>query len=686
MSTKNNLLIFSDLHLERASESRRLILLEIINKKIEKLKQEKLNPIVIFAGDINKAVWSYDWMEKINAEIIYIAGNHEFWEGDYYECLDYLKSDAPKNVTFLHNDIKVLDDYLFVGSTLWTDVGTNLNKDLLPHAGIRMNDNTFITARKWYENENNIKRLEEAFPDFDIEDKIAHKKWNSLVEIEENNKSWEFINNTMEVLSVIERTIGINQRLQQDLTSSYEWWRIDKKIFSDTKEKIKINIENLTWIEHIENLFYLHKNYSLSEKERDLYLKNSTDKNLIFQKLRKVEDVSSKKLVMVTHHLPFYEEIFVGSDMFNLLEPNTNIINNIEKELFMIRNGENYPEENYLFKTAKGDIERSRDISHIVNYYNYGSNLIHKYALEKVHFWVHGHEHHFRHKEYVKGIPIIANPAGHMLAMLNVEDGKECLTDRYFSFFKKIDKFSEKEIKEIKENIIVDNSNVKKEHLETAIQLWILKNYNWEEHFKYLSKIEKATKEILLLSVAYTQREDSENEKLQNSLTNLEEKISIWIDSYNFNLEKLKKLHQEMILAFSVRSERNFDIQSYYTNSLSKILNPYSWTMGNGHNPEALNDNVAGIFLAKKSFEAKGYLKMAIRNGERLVNFLEKLDFKNIHEVKKEHIDKFNHFNEENFTEEAIANRIKEKWDLFYKKTFTVHANQEFKDSLKKLV
>lgn len=686
MNIKNNLLILSDLHLERATESRRMLLLKIINEKIEKMKKQSLNPIVILAGDINKAVWAYDWIEKIKTEVIYIAGNHEFWEGDYYECIEYLKDDAPENVTFLHNDIKILDDYLFVGSTLWTDVGSKLNKDLLPHAGIRMNDNTFITAKSWYQDEKNIKKLKETFPDLDIEDRIAHRKWNPLVEIEENQKGWNFINNTMEVLSFIEKTSEINKRLKEDLTASYEWWRIDKKIFADTKEKIKLTDPDLTWEDLVDNLFVLHKNYSISEKERDSFLLNAFEKDVIFQKLRKIENITNKKLIVLTHHLPFYEEILVGSDMFNLVEPNTQMIRDIEKELFIIRDGERYPEENYLFKTSKGEIERSRDISHIVNYYNFGSQFLHPYALGRVHFWVHGHEHHFRHKEYVKGIPIVANPAGNMVAMLNIEDGKECLTERYLSLFKHVDKFSQKEINELKDNIILDNSNVEKDYLQTAIQMWILKKYNWEEHFKYLDKIEKSTKEILLLSVAYTQREDSGNEKLQSSLLGLEEKISIWMDSYNLNIQKLSKMHEDVSLAFAVRAEKNFDIQSYATKSLNTILNTYSWTMGNGYFPEILNDSVVGIFLAKKTFEAKGYLKMAIRHGEKLKELLAGLNFKNIHEIKKEHVDVFTRFNEENVSEEMIAEKIKEKWDMFYKKTFTIHANQEFKDSLKRLV
>ena len=56
--------------------------------------------------------------------VIYIAGNHEFYNGKFYAGLDYLRAECAKysNVYFLEDKTKVIDDVVFVGATLWTDM------------------------------------------------------------------------------------------------------------------------------------------------------------------------------------------------------------------------------------------------------------------------------------------------------------------------------------------------------------------------------------------------------------------------------------------------------------------------------------------------------------------------------------------------------------------------------------
>lgn len=117
---------------------------------------------------------------------------HEFWDGDYYETIQKLKNEAPENVKFLHNDIVNSDQYIILGTTLWTDIGKNLNKDLIIHAGSRMNDMSYITAKDWYNNPENIKKLEDIYVGYNINEKIKQKKWNALIEREENEVAWDF--------------------------------------------------------------------------------------------------------------------------------------------------------------------------------------------------------------------------------------------------------------------------------------------------------------------------------------------------------------------------------------------------------------------------------------------------------------------------------------------------------------
>jgi len=66
--------------------------------------------------------------------VIYIAGNHEFYNGKFYAGIDYLREECAKypNVYFLENDTKIIDDVTFVGATLWTDM--NRGDPLTMHA------------------------------------------------------------------------------------------------------------------------------------------------------------------------------------------------------------------------------------------------------------------------------------------------------------------------------------------------------------------------------------------------------------------------------------------------------------------------------------------------------------------------------------------------------------------------
>ena len=66
--------------------------------------------------------------------VIYIAGNHEFYNGKFFAGIDYLREECAKypNVYFLENDTKIIDDVTFVGATLWTDM--NKGDPLTMHA------------------------------------------------------------------------------------------------------------------------------------------------------------------------------------------------------------------------------------------------------------------------------------------------------------------------------------------------------------------------------------------------------------------------------------------------------------------------------------------------------------------------------------------------------------------------
>lgn len=58
--------------------------------------------------------------------VIYIMGNHEFYNGKFFAGIDYMRDECAKypNITMLEQDMKIINDIVFVGGTLWT----NMNK------------------------------------------------------------------------------------------------------------------------------------------------------------------------------------------------------------------------------------------------------------------------------------------------------------------------------------------------------------------------------------------------------------------------------------------------------------------------------------------------------------------------------------------------------------------------------
>jgi len=66
--------------------------------------------------------------------VIYIMGNHEFYNGKFYAAIDYMRDECAKypNVYMLEQDTKIIDDVVFVGGTLWTNM--NRRDPLTMHA------------------------------------------------------------------------------------------------------------------------------------------------------------------------------------------------------------------------------------------------------------------------------------------------------------------------------------------------------------------------------------------------------------------------------------------------------------------------------------------------------------------------------------------------------------------------
>lgn len=79
---------------------------------------------VILAGDIWYASQGIRWARDLfpPERCVYVAGNHEFYGTERNETLEKCRAAAEDTgINFLENDVTVIGNVRFVGTTLWTD-------------------------------------------------------------------------------------------------------------------------------------------------------------------------------------------------------------------------------------------------------------------------------------------------------------------------------------------------------------------------------------------------------------------------------------------------------------------------------------------------------------------------------------------------------------------------------------
>ena len=85
-----------------------------------------------------------DFLKRVSfqfPQVIYIAGNHEYYHGKYPDAIDYLKTECESysNIHMLEMESLTIQDITFVAGTLWTDMN---RKDPLTMMSVKgaMND------------------------------------------------------------------------------------------------------------------------------------------------------------------------------------------------------------------------------------------------------------------------------------------------------------------------------------------------------------------------------------------------------------------------------------------------------------------------------------------------------------------------------------------------------------------
>jgi Icc-related predicted phosphoesterase len=130
------ILILSDLHLEFGKFS----------PVHQQFRIDDGVDVVVLAGDIAEGVQGVRWAREtfITKEIIYVAGNHEFYGGHLEFMQEQLRSVARSmGVHFLECDSVELDGICFLGTTLWTDFeffGEHQKQAVMWEVQTRMND------------------------------------------------------------------------------------------------------------------------------------------------------------------------------------------------------------------------------------------------------------------------------------------------------------------------------------------------------------------------------------------------------------------------------------------------------------------------------------------------------------------------------------------------------------------
>ncbi len=131
---------FGDLRLENTEGASVLILSgDILVAK----DLECLDPILVDSRRGEKATMYLEFIRRCCEEfkmVLYVAGNHEHYHGDYAETFKLLRKYLPfNNLLILDKESVRIDDVIFFGGTLWTDMNKEDPNTLFSIGGM-MND------------------------------------------------------------------------------------------------------------------------------------------------------------------------------------------------------------------------------------------------------------------------------------------------------------------------------------------------------------------------------------------------------------------------------------------------------------------------------------------------------------------------------------------------------------------
>jgi len=107
--------------------------------------------VIVLAGDIGEGVLGLEWAANkfIDKPIIYVAGNHEYYNNDLSVINDMRLKAKELGIFFLENDEVIINDVRFLGCTLWTDFN-RYDSGAIEEAWQVMNNYRFIKCVDWW--------------------------------------------------------------------------------------------------------------------------------------------------------------------------------------------------------------------------------------------------------------------------------------------------------------------------------------------------------------------------------------------------------------------------------------------------------------------------------------------------------------------------------------------------------
>lgn len=126
-----------------------------LHNEFHRFEPPALDPdvdLVILAGDIDKKARGVKWAnDTFQCKVVYISGNHEYYDGHIDRTLQKMRDAAEAHVHVLENESLIVNNVRFLGTAAWTDYSST--GDQVAAASMArqsMNDFRYIRADAGY--------------------------------------------------------------------------------------------------------------------------------------------------------------------------------------------------------------------------------------------------------------------------------------------------------------------------------------------------------------------------------------------------------------------------------------------------------------------------------------------------------------------------------------------------------